>query len=181
MAYSIYLDKKEDFKCKIYLEGASLLKAKARIIIESDGVNLLFNGTIDRNGNCNIPIRNVSGLLDEGQTGRMKLEVIAEDTYFQPWNSIFNVEMNKKLKVEIFSGTSNKKPKAVMKRLPQKNKGQIEVNSFIKILKEHGITKKNFKKNKKPIMSAMKQYVDTVQYKHGEKKFLREIVHKIWT
>ena len=36
MSYKLYTDKKEDFECKIFLEGASLNKAKTRIILEND-------------------------------------------------------------------------------------------------------------------------------------------------
>ena len=43
------------------------------------------------------------GLLGEDDTGKMKLEVIAEDTYFLPWESDFVVDTNKKIKVEVKS------------------------------------------------------------------------------
>ena len=42
----------------------------------------------------------MNGLLDESTKGAMKLEVVAEDVYFQPWQSEFIVETAKKLSVE---------------------------------------------------------------------------------
>ena len=44
--YKLFTDKTELFECNVKLEGASLKSSIARIIIESEDVNLLFNGTI---------------------------------------------------------------------------------------------------------------------------------------
>ena len=101
MSYKLYTDKQENFECQIYLEGTSLSKAKARLIVESGDLNLMFNGKIDKDGKCQVPIKKLRGLLDENTNGNIKLEVIAEDTYFQPWQSEFTVDTAKKIKVEI--------------------------------------------------------------------------------
>ena len=61
----------------------------------------MFEGTIDKDGNCKVPIRKLNGLLKEDDSGTMKLEVIAEDTYFLPWESDFEVDTAKKIKVEV--------------------------------------------------------------------------------
>ena len=60
--YKLYTDKQENFECKLQLEGASLKKAFARIILESEDMNLVFKGTIDTNGKCSIPIKKMNGL-----------------------------------------------------------------------------------------------------------------------
>ena len=101
MSYKLYTDKQENFECQIYLEGTSLSKSQARLVVESGDLNIMFNGEIDKNGKCTVPIKKLRGLLDENTTGRIKLEVIAEDTYFQPWQSEFVVDTAKKIKVEI--------------------------------------------------------------------------------
>ena len=44
-----------------------------------------------------IPIKKLRGLLDESIKGSMKLEVIAEDVYFQPWQSEFVVETARRI------------------------------------------------------------------------------------
>ena len=48
MSYKLYTDKKENFECKIYLEGASLTDATARLILENENVSLIFKGDIDK-------------------------------------------------------------------------------------------------------------------------------------
>ena len=101
MSYKLYTDKKEIFECKITLEGASLKDATSRIVVNTPDLKLMFEGTIDNNGNCKIPIRKLRGLFSENDKGTMKLEVIAEDTYFLPWESDFIVDTSKKIKVEV--------------------------------------------------------------------------------
>ena len=47
MKYKLYSDKTNKFSCNVELKGASLNKYKARVIIESEEFNYIFNGTID--------------------------------------------------------------------------------------------------------------------------------------
>jgi len=106
--YTLYTDKLENFKCSIDLEGASLSDTQARLVLESDRLNLLYEGKIDANGECTIPISKLKNILKEGEEGTMRLEVIAEDTFFSPWEDQFTVNTNKKVTVEVLS--SNEKP-----------------------------------------------------------------------
>jgi hypothetical protein len=101
--YTLFTDKTELFECNIKLEGASLKNSQARLIIESEDINLLFKGQITPEGKCLIPIKKLKGLLEGNTKGEIKLEVIAEDTYFTPWKSEFVVEASKKLTVEVKS------------------------------------------------------------------------------
>jgi hypothetical protein len=101
--YKLYTDKTEIFECKVKIDGASLSNSKARLIIESEDLNLLFNGRIDEHGNCKIPIKRLKGILPESMKGEIKLEVIADDTYFVPWKSEFSVDASKKVVVEVKS------------------------------------------------------------------------------
>jgi hypothetical protein len=101
--YTLFTDKTELFECNIKLEGASLKNSQARLIIESEDINLLFKGQITQDGKCIIPIKKLKGLLEGNTKGEIKLEVIAEDTYFTPWKSEFVVEASKKLTVEVKS------------------------------------------------------------------------------
>ena len=106
--YKLFTDKSELFECDIKLEGASLSKSKARLVVETQDYSLLFNGDISSKGKCEIPIRKLKGLIDENTTGNIRLEVIAEDTYFTPWESDFEVETSKKVTVEIKSQQTKK-------------------------------------------------------------------------
>ena len=106
--YKLFTDKTELFECSISLQGASLKKSKARLVIETPEYSLLFNGSISKGGKCEIPIKKLKGLIDEDTTGNIRLEVIAEDTFFTPWESDFEVETSKKVTVEIKSQTTKK-------------------------------------------------------------------------
>ena len=106
--YKLFTDKSELFECDIKLEGASLSKSKARLVVETSDYSLLFNGDINSSGKCEIPIRKLKGLIDESTTGNIRLEVIAEDTFFTPWESDFEVDASKKVTVEVKSQTTRK-------------------------------------------------------------------------
>jgi len=106
--YKLFTDKTELFECSISLQGASLKKSKARLVVETQDYSLLFNGTISKGGKCEIPIKKLKGLIDEDTTGNIRLEVIAEDTFFTPWESDFEVETSKKVTVEVKSQTTKK-------------------------------------------------------------------------
>jgi hypothetical protein len=107
--YKLFTDKSELFECTIALEGASLKKSTARLVVETAEYSLLFKGKIDSNGNCKIPIRKLKGLIDENTEGSIRLEVIAEDTFFTPWENNFQVDASKKVTVEVKS-TNQKAP-----------------------------------------------------------------------
>ena len=98
--YQVYKDKSENFSCDVMVEGARLNETQARLILESDDWTLMFEGEIDRNGKCNIPIKKLN-ILNEGTVGKIRLEVIAENTVFIPWEDDFKVKMSKKVMVQI--------------------------------------------------------------------------------
>ena len=95
--YKLFTDKAETFECDIKIEGASLTNSKARLVIETKDYSLLFHGKINSSGKCTIPVKKLKGLIDESSKGDIRLEVIAEDTYFTPWESKFEIEASKKV------------------------------------------------------------------------------------
>jgi hypothetical protein len=101
--YKLFTDKAELFECDIKIEGASLSNSTARLVVETNDYSLMFNGKINSSGKCEIPIRKLKGLIDESSKGNIRLEVIAEDTYFTPWKSDFEINSSKKVTVEIKS------------------------------------------------------------------------------
>ena len=106
--YTLYTDKIEKFSAKIKLEGASLKKSQARLVVESEDFDLMFKGTISSGGEVEIPVKRLKGLLEDRSSGNIRLEVIAEDTYFVPWESTFEVETSKKVTVEVKTQTAKK-------------------------------------------------------------------------
>tara|TARA_R100001594_G_C3984020_1_gene250756 strand:- start:149 stop:712 length:564 start_codon:yes stop_codon:yes gene_type:complete len=106
--YKLFTDKSELFECDIKIEGASLSNSTARLVVETNDYSLMFNGKINGSGKCEIPIRKLKGLIDESSKGNIRLEVIAEDTYFTPWKSEFEIQASKKVTVEVKSQSSKK-------------------------------------------------------------------------
>ena len=146
--YKLFTDKSELFECDIKLQGASLKKSKARLVVETPDYALMFNGSISNSGKCEIPIKKLKGLIEEDTTGNIRLEVIAEDTYFTPWESNFEVETSKKVTVEVKSQTT-KKPIVEAKVKVTTSEKQHVVN-LLKLLIKENINIKNisFKRNK---------------------------------
>ena len=146
--YKLFTDKSELFECDIKLRGASLIKSKARLVVETSDYSLMFNGSISKSGKCEIPIRKLKGLIDEDTTGNIRLEVIAEDTFFTPWETDFEVETSKKVTVEVKSQTF-KKP-IVEAKVKITNSEQQHVVSLLKLLINENINIKNisYKRNK---------------------------------
>jgi hypothetical protein len=101
MAYKLYTDKANKFNCNIEVEGTSLAKSQVRVVIESDDMTYMFKGSIQNNGECEVIIPKTKSFLSEGTIGNMRLEVIADDVYFEPWSSDFSVVTNKKVTVQI--------------------------------------------------------------------------------
>ena len=182
MAYKLYTDKQETFECDLYLEGADLKDSSARILVETKDLTLLFPGKITENGNCKVPIKKLKGLLDEKTEGNIKLEVIAEDTLIEPWQSEFVVETAKKVTVEVKSQGNKKQIKESSK--PQVKIKNVKnhfnpINEMVKVLKENKITLQKVVKDKKRIASILENYSNKIGYKGGTKKFIREVIQKL--
>ncbi len=184
MSYKLYTDKKEIFECKITLEGASLKDATSRMVVNTPDLKLMFEGTIDNNGNCKIPIRKLRGLLGEDSKGTMKLEVIAEDTYFLPWESDFIVDTSKKIKVEvkgqqnqpITESKKSKKPKMVVSEV----KHPFDpVDKVVNILHKQGVGVSTIYESKKTMIPMLKKYSTKAGYKRGAKNFIKEVIQKL--
>ena len=144
--YTLYSDKNNIFECDIQLEGASITQAFARVIVEGDNLNLVFNGDITSEGNCRIEMPKLN-MLKEG--GEMKLEIIADDMYFNPWNSDFELKKSKSVTVEVKQPTNKviKENKATVKvNIPKEVKPKRRVSQPKKTLKESNFTKQDLKK-----------------------------------
>ena len=146
--YKLFTDKAELFECDIKIEGASLSNSKARLVVETNDYSLMFNGSITSDGKCKIPIRKLKGLIDETSKGNIRLEVIAEDTYFTPWKSDFEIEASKKVTVEVKSQQrpliESKGPKVKVSKIKETKKQvkekqvtilESEKNHIINIMK----------------------------------------------
>ena len=180
--YKLYTDKQETFECDLFLEGADLNKSSARIIIESKDLTLMFKGNINDKGNCKVPIKKLKGLLGENTKGNIKLEVIAEDTLIEPWQSDFIVDTAKKVTVEIKSQKTKSQIKESTK--PQVKVKSVKnyvnpINEMVNTLIENNITINKVLQNKKKIATILNNYANTINYQGGTQKFIKEVINKL--
>ena len=180
--YKLYTDKQETFECDLFLEGADLKQSSARLIVESKDLTLMFKGEIDDKGNCKVPIKKLKGLMGENTTGDIKLEVIAEDTLIEPWQSDFVVETAKKVTVEVKSQKT--KPQIKESTKPQVKVKSVKnytnpVNQMVNVLVKNDITINEVLQNKQKIAPILKNYANTINYQGGTQKFIKEVINKL--
>lgn len=178
--YTFYTDKQEVFECKLDLEGAKLTDSRARLVLESSNYNLLFYGKIDENGKCEIPVKKLKSLLAETDTGKVKLEVIAEDTYFEPWSDTYDVKTSKKVTVEVTS-KSTAKPiteKKVTVTQVQHTPTIDRTAQFLKLLEKKNITLKNINNNLKTLQTLSELFSKKFKLTETEKRSIVEGVIK---
>ena len=165
--YKLFTDKSELFECDIKLQGASLKKSKARLVVETQDYSLMFNGSISKGGKCEIPIRKLKGLIDEDTTGNIRLEVIAEDTFFTPWETDFEVETSKKVTVEVKTQTT-KKP-IIEATVKVTNSEQQHVINLLKLLVNENINIKNISYKRNKLNNIVATYLKENTVKDTEK------------
>ena len=173
--YTLYTDKQELFECSISLEGASVKNSQARLIVESDNLNLLFKGTIDSNGKCTVPIKKLKNLLEESTKGKIRLEVIADDTYFTPWESDFEVETARKVTVEVKTQT-NKNTIAEVKTgvIVKDIKVGDHIQNLSKMLVKENINVHNITSNKVKLNNVIASYLKINKISNSEKSRIIE-------
>jgi len=147
--YKLYTDKSKTFTCNVDIEGAALNESEARIILETRGMNILYNGKIYSDGTCEIEIDKMK-FLPEDTKGKIKLEIIAESTLFTPWESDFVVETEKKVKItevkeDITKDKKRNNIKVIVEVDESKNLNTKKLNEHIAFLKNYAI--KNRLKN----------------------------------
>ena len=137
--YTLYSDKTNLFECDIQLEGASLKEANARLVIETEDLNLMYHGEINSDGNCKINVPKLKNIIKEN--GNIKLEVIADDMYFNPWKSDFELKKSKNITVEV------KQPsKDIIKENRTKVSGKV--NKDTPVLQKKKVIKPTIKESK---------------------------------
>ena len=134
MAYSLFTDKPNKFNCNIEIEGTSLAKSKVRLVVETDEMTYMFNGSIENNGLCEVNIPKTKNFLSEGSKGNMRLEVIADDVYFEPWSSDFSVKTQKKVNVVVQEQVEDRPKLKVQvfeqEQVSEKNEVVVETKNY---------------------------------------------------
>jgi hypothetical protein len=70
------------------------------LVFDHEICNIVFYGKVYKDGKCIIPLKKMN-FYPEGSSGRIRLEVIVDDTIFIPWEETFTVEGAKKVSVQI--------------------------------------------------------------------------------
>lgn len=107
--YKIYLDKEETFECEASIKNSSYKNAKARLIIESDDVNLVFYGSVDKN-TISVPIKVLNKYFTEKDSAKIKLEVIVENVLVTPWESELSFDTYNKVEIKEVKNTVKSEP-----------------------------------------------------------------------
>ena len=171
MSLKLYTDKSEIFECNVSLEGVSIKNSKLRAILKFDDKNLMVEGKINSNGKGKIVFPKLKNISEEGEVGKMELEVIAEDAYFQPYEETFKVETSKKATVEVLN-KKLLKPKIVVEKItPEKE--------LLNLLKERGITKRTLIENKSRLSKVLYNYYKETNINEGFNKFLQKVLKKL--
>lgn len=98
--YKVFTDKGKLFKCNIDISGANIEDCQARILLETADNIFLYKGIVKEDGVCEVEIPRLKN-IKEGLEGKISLEVIVENTLFNPWESDFIVSATKKVTVDI--------------------------------------------------------------------------------
>jgi CRISPR/Cas system-associated endonuclease Cas3-HD len=136
MAYNLFTDKHNKFNCNIEIEGTSLAKSKVRLVIETDEMSYMFNGKIENTGICEVNIPKTKNFLSENTKGVMRLEVIADDVYFEPWSSDFNVKTTKKVNIVVSEQIEDEKPKLKVEVIQPKEDTKVVNENKVKEQKQ---------------------------------------------
>ena len=98
--YKLLKDKNNEFQCEIRLEGASAKNAKVRLFLEADGCEYSFNGKIEGE-QCTVPLGKLKKFANLLENGKIRLEVVADDTLFVPYENNYELEAEKRVTVEV--------------------------------------------------------------------------------
>lgn len=152
MSYKIYLDKEETFECEASIKNSSYKNAKARLIIESNDVNLVFYGNIDKN-TISVPIKTLNKYFTEKDSAKIKLEVIVENQLVTPWESEVEFETYNKVEIKEIKNTVKSEP-IVEVKVKEEKKTDIK-QELLKTINEQFKNKKISKLEKRELIKNL--------------------------
>jgi len=160
--YKIFLDQNKIFECNVNIEGASMSDSEARLFLEAENFTLSFRGKINKDGSVKIPINKLKDVLTEDYTGKIFLEVIAEDTVFVPWESKYHTDVSKKVKVSVNESLSEStvisKPKISFSLVEDAFNPKDHINEIYSILSKNNVNKKTLYNNQKIFNKLVETY-----------------------
>lgn len=106
--YKLLKDKSNEFQCEIKLVGANEKTAKVRLFLEGKGCEYSFNGIIEGT-RCRVNMGKLKPFENLLESGKIRLEVVADDTLFIPYESTYELEESKQVTVEVIQQSSTPK------------------------------------------------------------------------
>lgn len=152
MEHIFYKDKGTLFEFKINVEGVDIDSTFARVILENNDRKYLFEGKI-KDGICSVDLPALKD-LKETKKSKLKVEVIADTSYFVPYESDYELKESKKVVVEMVSKKSESvKPKVIIEAI---EKVEVKENKFDSKRKEFVSLFEKYKHefNTKPTVSS---------------------------
>jgi hypothetical protein len=150
--YTIYLDREENFECEASIKNASYKNSSARLIIESNDINLVFFGSVDKD-TISVPIKSLKKYFTESDKAKIKLEVIVENQLVTPWES--EVEFDSYNKVEIKEVKNVRSKPLIEVKIKEDKKQQLED-------KTKEIEQKVVAESKKPAKTLKQKLLESV-------------------
>ena len=158
--YKLLKDKNNEFQCEIKLEGASINNAKARLFLEADGAEYSFKGEIDGN-KCTIPMGKLKKFANLLENGKIRLEILADDTLFVPYESDYVLEAEKSVTVEVKQQVE----------APKKPMMEVKVNTPVVEPKVEAKIQQQPKKSKDPINEIISYFAFKTDFDGTPKSF----------
>lgn len=150
--YTIYVDRDAVFECEASIKNSSYKNAKARLIIESNDVNLVFYGNIDKN-TISVPIKTLNKYFTEKDSAKIKLEVIVENQLVTPWESEVEFETYNKVEIKEVKNTVKSEPLVEVK-VKEEKKTDIK-QELLKTINEQFKNKKINKLEKRELIKNL--------------------------
>lgn len=170
MSYTIYLDKDETFECEASIKNASYKNSSARLIIESNDVNLVFFGSVDKD-TISVPIKSLKKYFTESDKATIKLEVIVENQLVTPWES--EVEFDSYNKVEI-KEVKNVKSKPLIEVKVKEEKKVVVEEKKTEVFEEDTTDREKFLESVNKELKKIK--LDGKLSKEEKKKLIKNLL-----
>mgnify|MGYP006294383045 CR=1 FL=1 len=160
--YKLLKDKNNEFQCEIKLEGTSSSNAKVRLFLEGDGCEYSFVGHISGE-RCVVPMGKLKKFENLLKSGMIRLEVVADDTLFTPYESVYELDESKKVTVEVINQDKQEKKPVVEVKVKQESVKKVSSKpSPLQELKQY------FKNNTKfnGTLQSLKEVMKNIDHKN---------------
>ena len=159
-AYTIYLDKEETFECEVSIKNASIKDSSARLIIESEDLNLVFFGTVSKD-TITVPIKSLKKDFTESDSAKIKLEVIVENNLVTPWESELIFDSYNKVEIKEIKNVKNKP----LIEIKVKEDKKVQLENKTKEIEQRVVaeSKKTTKSLKQKLLESVNDQVKKIQ------------------